>query len=212
MILQWFFQDFWSPSTSWIFKGHPEISFSPWFFHQKWFSDRFFCIFPEYSRVQQLPSSRAPTGCQKSLYGCPKVENGLFFHRLRNSKNPLFWGTWWHFWALLHQLMNHTFRSFCYYSPLCHPSDVPCKKKSCRTSFGEVLSILRKIKPTIQGYPAFSFQCWLKGLLKKLKTHVEKSWVLIFQKTGDQNCHPTPNTDEHQKIYTNTLGTRKSPF
>ena len=125
---------------------------SPWFFHQKWFSVRFFCIFPEYSRVQQLPSSRAPTGCQKSLYGCPKVENGLFFHRLRNSKNPLFWGTWWYFWALLHQLMNHSFHFFWLDNVLCHPSEVPCEKKSWRTSFGEVLGILRKIEPTIQGF------------------------------------------------------------
>ena len=111
-----------------------------------------FCIFPEYSRVQQLPSSRAPTGCQKSFYGCPKVENCLFLHRLGNSQNPLFWGTWWHFWALLHQLMNHSFHFFWLDNVLCHPSEVPCENKSWRTSFGEVLGILRKIEPTIQGF------------------------------------------------------------
>ena len=49
--------------------------------------------------------------------------------------------------------------------------------------------------------------------LKNLKTHLEKSWVLIFQKTrGDQNRHPNPNTDKHQKLYTDNLGTRQSSF
>ena len=35
---------------------------------------------------------------------------------------------------------------------LCHPSEVPCEKKSWRTSFSEVLGNLRKIEPTIQGF------------------------------------------------------------